>query len=471
MPKLFKPVFLLCMIATLVIPTAAMAGHMTYLWSRNLQPNGHSPWASRFSEDFVFNNDSTISDIAFWGDLAVQGSYSGFRFVNIADPNNPVQVSEFNCGNAPPYSSTNSGGTNSQGDITISPDGNILVRSQDSGRILPGNDLAQACTAGTGGSTNLGFEGLQIFDVSNKAAPRFVKAVFTDFGSQHAHAVPRQGEQPPRHLREPRRHERAHRWLQRASWALTVRAALTGPPTRAASRPVTVPLDNPAGAAVANRCIVAGLAGCHDVSVYEGMKRMYGACRPNMILWDTTDPVNPRVIHDQQYPGITGWHSASMSWNGQYLYSGWEPGGGTQPRCQATVLRSAARPRPSRRNADEDDPRVARIGRRPGRPVGAPAGAVGSGELHDPQLQPVPASRPPHPDRRRVPGRELRGRLHRPEGPEADRLVGSAVLRRRSGRCGLPGHPGSGRVVDALVQRQRLRLGHLRGDQHLGRHR
>ncbi len=99
---------------------------------------------------------------------------------------------------------------------------------------------------------------------------------------------------------------------------------------------VTVPLDNPAGAAVANRCIVAGLAGCHDVSVYEGMKRMYGACRPNMILWDTTDPVNPRVIHDQQYPGITGWHSASMSWNGQYLYSGWEPGGGTQPRCQAT---------------------------------------------------------------------------------------------------------------------------------------
>ena len=37
-----------------------------------------------------------------------------------------------------------------------------------------------------GGSTALGFEGLQIFDVSNKAAPRFVKAVFTDFGS-HTH--------------------------------------------------------------------------------------------------------------------------------------------------------------------------------------------------------------------------------------------------------------------------------------------
>jgi hypothetical protein len=85
-----------------------------------------------------------------------------------------------------------------------------------------------------------------------------------------------------------------------------------------------------------NRCIVAGTGGCHDVSVYEGMKRLYGACRPNMILWDITDPVNPVMLNDSQYPGITGWHSAAMSWNGQYLYAGWEPGGGTQPRCQAT---------------------------------------------------------------------------------------------------------------------------------------
>ena len=71
------------------------------------------------------------------------------------------------------------------------------------------------------------------------------------------------------------------------------------------------------------------------MTVYEGMRRPYGACRPNMILWDISDPVNPRKLHEQEYPGITGWHSAGMSWNGQLQFAGWEPGGGTQPRCQA----------------------------------------------------------------------------------------------------------------------------------------
>ena len=140
------------------------------------------------------------------------------------------------------------------------------------------------------------------------------------------------------------------------------------------------------------------------MSVYEGLKRLYGACRPNMILWDITDPVNPRVIHDQQYPGITGWHSASMSWNGQYLYSGWEPGGGTQPAVRRPVLRWRHAPDlPDGR--DEDDLRVARIRRRPGRPLGAAAGAVGSENctIHNYNLAPYPDR--PHPDRRRLPGR------------------------------------------------------------------
>ena len=75
--------------------------------------------------------------------------------------------------------------------------------------------------------------------------------------------------------------------------------------------------------------------GCHDVSV-EGMKRLYRRLPPEH------DPVGhhrsgePPRIHDQQYPGITGWHSAAMSWNGEFLYAGWEPGGGSAPRCQAT---------------------------------------------------------------------------------------------------------------------------------------
>ena len=333
---MFKPLRLLLPLAALVLlvlPSMASAGHSTDPRSRNLVPLGHSPWTTKFSEDFNFNNDSTISDIAFWGNYAIQGSYSGFRFVDISNPSNPVTVSETTCGSTAPFAGT--GDTNGQGDITISPNGNILVRSQDSGRVLPGNDIAQACSPGTGGSTANGFEGLQIFDTSNKTAPaRFIKGVFTDFGS-HTHT---------------QYHDRANNRLV----IYVSRSGTTGPtggygtpstnPYGGQNWPagtgcitaVTVPLDNPAAAAVANRCIPAGTGGCHDVSVYEGMKRLYGACRPNMILWDITDPVNPRQLVDMQYPGITGWHSAALSWDAKYLYAGWEPGGGTAPRCMAT---------------------------------------------------------------------------------------------------------------------------------------
>jgi hypothetical protein len=94
----------------------------------------------------------------------------------------PTQISEVTCGR-------------DQGDITISPTGNVLVRSQDTARILPNNDINRACEVGTSAppdspvgqqTVDLGWEGLQIFDISNKASPRFVGAVATDCGS-HTH--------------------------------------------------------------------------------------------------------------------------------------------------------------------------------------------------------------------------------------------------------------------------------------------
>jgi hypothetical protein len=343
--------FLAVAVAALVVPAAASAGHTTDPRSRNLIPLGHSPWPTRFSDDYDFTNDSTISDIAFWGRYAIQGSYSGFRFVDISNPNNPVQVSETRCGNAPPFSATNSGNTNSQGDITISPDGNVLVRSQDSARVLPGNDPANACEPGTtappgtpGGTTQLGWEGLQIFDVSNKAAPRFVAAVFTDFGSHtHTQYFDRANNRLIIYVSRSGAREGAQGTGAYQASPPNPYGGQNWPATHGCITAVEVPLANLGASRVVNRCIRAGDApagvtagGCHDVSVHEGLKLLYGACRPNMILWDITDPVNPRQLHDQQYPGITGWHSAAMSWNGQYLFAGWEPGGGTQPRCQAT---------------------------------------------------------------------------------------------------------------------------------------
>jgi hypothetical protein len=313
--NLSRLIVALSAVAALALPASALAGHENDPGTPNMQKLGHNL-------EVPVSGGAIHSDIAFWRNYAFEGSYDGFRILDIADPNNPVEVSDTLCGA-------------SQGDVTISPDGNVLVRSQDSARVLPGNDLAQACHPGLSGSTQNGFEGLQIFDVSNKAAPRFVKAVFTDFGS-HTHT---------------QYYDRANnRLIIYVSRSGSTTAYGPGQPyggqnwsaTTGCITAVEVPLANPAGASVVNRCIPAGLNGCHDVGVYEGKDRMYGACRPFMILWDISDPVNPTQLHAVTHPSVSmptsrsGWHSASFSWNGEILIAGWEPGGGIFARCQAT---------------------------------------------------------------------------------------------------------------------------------------
>jgi hypothetical protein len=306
--------------AFLVFPASAFAGHENDPGTANMPKLGHNL-------EVPVSGGAIHSDIAFWRNYAFEGSYDGFRILDISNPMAPVEVSDVLCGA-------------SQGDMTISPDGNILIRSQDSGRVIPGNDLNQACHPGTSGSTVNGFEGLQIFNVSNKAAPVFVKALHTDFGS-HTHT----------------------QYYDRANNRLIIYVSRSGTsgPTGGYGTPSTspyggqnwpagqgcitaveVPIANPANTSVVNRCIPAGLGGCHDVGVYEGIDRLYGACRPYMILWDISDPVNPVQLHAMTHPEVTpilttgGWHSASFSWDGKILIAGWEPGGGVAPRCQAT---------------------------------------------------------------------------------------------------------------------------------------
>ncbi len=308
----------------LALPASALAGHEADPASPNMQKIGHNL-------EVPVSGGAIHSDIAFWRNYAFQGSYDGFRILDISNPAAPTEVADVLCGA-------------SQGDMTISPDGRILVRSQDSPRVLPGNDIAQACHPGTSTSVSQGFEGLQIFDVSDKANPRFVTAVATDCGS-HTHT----------------------QYYDRANNRLIIyvsRSGCTGqtnnPYGIAGTNPlpritaVEVPLANPGAARVVNNNIPAGNNGCHDVAVYEGINRLYGACRPYMILWDISDPVNPIQLHAVTHAGVTptlgtsGWHSASFSWDGRILIAGWEPGGGVRPRCQATGV-------PLTDTADPDD--------------------------------------------------------------------------------------------------------------------
>ncbi|HSK14982.1 MAG TPA: hypothetical protein VK915_02310 [Gaiellaceae bacterium] len=54
------------------------------------------------------------------------------------------------------------------------------------------------------------------------------------------------------------------------------------------------------------------------------------------MIWDISDRANPVKVRGIVEPFTAGWHSATLTWDGKYIAMGWEPGGGSQPACQAT---------------------------------------------------------------------------------------------------------------------------------------
>jgi len=277
--------------------------------TQNLHPLGESFEAGSLSP-FIAN-----SDLAFWGDLAFAGRYDGFRVIDISAPGNPKEVAQVIC-------------NGNQGDVAIW--GNILVRAVDRPQALPNNDLSRACEGTDTPIGVTGFEGLQIFvadDWRTVTAANLVKAVPTDCGAHTHTLVP----------------DLAHNRLI-VYVSVAGSAAFAGPtPYGTSCAPlhprivaVEIPLDNPAAAHVVNNNIPAGINGCHDAAVHLGVNRLVGACRPTVIVWDISDPVNPVQLYATTAPGPTSWHSASLTWDGKVLVMGWEPGGGGRPRCLPT---------------------------------------------------------------------------------------------------------------------------------------
>ena len=134
----------------------------SYTWTKNMHPLGHSaravPLENASPVDGIYN-----SDIAFWGKTAFQGTYEGFRIIDIADPENPVEVNDYaECSPA-----TTQG---NQGDVVVWDD--ILVRSW--------NSPAGAASSCDGQLMGAGFEGLNIFDISDPSDPDLLASVGLD---------------------------------------------------------------------------------------------------------------------------------------------------------------------------------------------------------------------------------------------------------------------------------------------------
>jgi hypothetical protein len=142
-------------------------------YSQNMHPMGYSPRVVPLDNAEpgagVFN-----SDLAFWGKLAYQGTYEGFRIIDITEPDNPIEVTNFtDC-----VQGTTTG---NQGDVIVWE--NIVVRSWNS----PAPSGGRFCG---GVFTPAGQEGVHIFDVSDPASPTGVAFVPTPCGSHTATGVP-----------------------------------------------------------------------------------------------------------------------------------------------------------------------------------------------------------------------------------------------------------------------------------------
>src|SRR5687767_15467975 len=82
-------------LTAVAIPLSASApvddATSTFTYTKNMHPLGFSertvPLDNTVPGQGVFN-----SDLAFWGRTAVQGTYAGFRLIDVSDPEDPAEI-------------------------------------------------------------------------------------------------------------------------------------------------------------------------------------------------------------------------------------------------------------------------------------------------------------------------------------------------------------------------------------------
>jgi len=263
--------------------------------------------------------DTRNTDLAFWGKMAIQGRYDGFRVIDVRAPGNPRELAFFACVSA-------------QGDIGVY--GDLVFRSVDTPQMTDGcTEVAQA--GSPPGFT--GFEGIQIFDIGDLSDVRLVKSVPLDCGS-HTHTV----------VPDPAGN-RVLIYNSVSGAGLQTNPGKYG--NRCPGSPfnrediVEVPLSDPASASVIGSFALGQMPApdnrlintCHDMGVILGsVNRAACAGNPGVAVFDISDLEHPVFLYATTAPTVTSFHSAVWSWDGSILATGWEPGGGTQPRCQAT---------------------------------------------------------------------------------------------------------------------------------------
>jgi hypothetical protein len=268
--------------------------------SQNVQHVANLPRSGGDSGLFDFH-----TDIAFWGDMAIQGSYGGINFYDISKPHKTSIITEFIC----------PGG---QGDPSVSPDGTLVFMSVDSAQV--------SGECGSGASSPVvptSWEGVRIIDISDLGNIEQIATVQTDCGSHTHTLVP--GDEDTL-------------YLYVSSYGPNPAFPNCQPPHDKISI-IEVPLDDPASASVANEVVLfpdggaAGTAGCHDITVFPEKDLAGGACMGQGVLLDISDPLNPYVITSVTDPNFAFWHSATFTNDANSVIFTDELGGGVGATC------------------------------------------------------------------------------------------------------------------------------------------
>ena len=288
--------------------------------SKNIEHVSNTPAVGPFAAPGAFG-----TDIAFQDDRAYVGNYNGFTIYDISDPKAPQTLSQVLCPGA-------------QNDITVS--GDLLYVSTDSSR----SDSSCASTTGPLADP-ASWEGIKIFDVSDPAAPKYIKAVETKCGSHTNTLVPDPANKqmlvyvssyfPDDRLANCKTpHDK-----------ISVVAVPDAAPASASvvAEPVLFPDGGFAGGTTApSEAFPAGrelraTSGCHDITAYPSKGIAAGACMGQGVLIDISKPLAPKVTSSVTDPNFTFWHSATFNNAATKVVFTDELGGGGAPTCNPTV--------------------------------------------------------------------------------------------------------------------------------------
>jgi hypothetical protein len=301
----------------LLLPTNAVADHALRPHTNNLQALGHSPHPASFSDPDALRHVN--SDLAFWGRFAYHGNYDGFRIVDISDPQAPREISHQRC-------------NGDQGDVFVWD--NILVRSWNTKKATD-----RLCD---GQTVLAGWEGVHVFDVSNKADPLLVASVSLPCGS-HTLTGARDGDRLIVYSNNS------------SSTGCVDGMRVNDDPVGDYMDVIEVPLGAPQDSNLLRREELAGpttdvRTGCHDAGLILGSANLLACASADTInVFDVganATPggslADPELLYTITEPGVGEagtngrWHSAGFTWDGKVIVADWEPGGGSAAECESS---------------------------------------------------------------------------------------------------------------------------------------